>query len=101
MGPGGVIHQHRPAPIDPARGADHRLTAAAENHASVGEPGTARVRRFLRSRTGLIALPLVYLYWFFAGPALLLAVISLRGERKRAEYVERRLAERVEELPPG
>ena len=49
----------------------------------------------------MIALPLVYLYWFFAGPALLLAVLSLRGERKRADYVARRLAERVEDLPPA
>ena len=46
-------------------------------------------------------MPLVYLYWFFAGPALLLAVLSLRGERKRADYVARRLAERVEDLPPA
>ena len=48
-------------------------------------------------------MPLVYLYWFFAGPALLLAVLSLRGERKRADYVARRLAERVpdQDLPPA
>ena len=30
-------------------------------------------------------------YWLFAGPALLLAALSLRGERKRADYVARRL----------
>ncbi|MEO8373441.1 MAG: glycosyltransferase family 2 protein [Candidatus Solibacter sp.] len=46
-------------------------------------------------------MPLVYLYWFFAGPALLLAVLSLRGDRKRADYVARRLAERIEDLPPA
>ena len=28
-------------------------------------------------------------FWFFAGPALLLAFLSLRGERKRAAYVSR------------
>jgi ceramide glucosyltransferase len=49
----------------------------------------------------LIALPLVFLYWFFAGPALLLAALSLRGERKRADYVARRLAERPQSLPPA
>jgi GT2 family glycosyltransferase len=42
---------------------------------------------------------LVFWYWFFAGPALLLAIFSLRGERKRAAYVERRLAEKPEHLP--
>jgi ceramide glucosyltransferase len=49
----------------------------------------------------LIALPLVFFYWFFVGPSLLLAAISLRGERKRADYVARRLAERSEDLPPA
>jgi ceramide glucosyltransferase len=49
----------------------------------------------------LIALALVFLYWFFAGPALLLAAVSLRGERKRADYVAQRLAERPEDLPPA
>jgi cellulose synthase/poly-beta-1,6-N-acetylglucosamine synthase-like glycosyltransferase len=49
----------------------------------------------------LIALPLVFLYWFFAGPALLLAALSLRGERKRADYVARRLAERPQHLRPA
>jgi ceramide glucosyltransferase len=49
----------------------------------------------------LNTLALVFLYWFFAGPALLLAAISLRGERKRADYVAERLAERPEELPPA
>jgi ceramide glucosyltransferase len=46
-------------------------------------------------------LPLVVLYWFLAGPALLLAALSLRGERKRAAYVARRLAERPKDLPPA
>jgi ceramide glucosyltransferase len=32
-------------------------------------------------------------FWFFAGPALILAFFSLRGERKRAAYVAARLAE--------
>jgi ceramide glucosyltransferase len=41
----------------------------------------------------LNALPLVILYWLFAGPALLLAALSLRGEQRRAHYVARRLAE--------
>ena len=49
----------------------------------------------------MIALLLVILYWFFAGPALLLAALSLRGERKRAHYVARRLGERAEDLPPA
>jgi cellulose synthase/poly-beta-1,6-N-acetylglucosamine synthase-like glycosyltransferase len=40
-------------------------------------------------------------YWFFVGPALLLAFLSLRGERKRAEYVAARLAETTSVLPPA
>ena len=43
--------------------------------------------------------PLVFWYWFFVGPALLLAFLSLRGERKRADYVARRLFESSETLP--
>jgi len=43
----------------------------------------------------------VFWYWFFAGPALLLAILSLRGERKRAAYVERRLSEAPHDLPPA
>jgi cellulose synthase/poly-beta-1,6-N-acetylglucosamine synthase-like glycosyltransferase len=46
-------------------------------------------------------LPFVVLYWFLTGPALLLAALSLRGERKRAAYVARRLAERPQDLPPA
>jgi cellulose synthase/poly-beta-1,6-N-acetylglucosamine synthase-like glycosyltransferase len=46
----------------------------------------------------------VWWFWFFAGPALVLAFLSLRGERKRAAYVagklaEERLADGV--LPPA
>ena len=40
------------------------------------------------------------LYWFFVGPALLLAALSLRGERKRADYVAERLAEEGSYFPP-
>jgi hypothetical protein len=29
----------------------------------------------------------VFWFWIFVGPALILAVLSLRGERKRAEYI--------------
>jgi ceramide glucosyltransferase len=32
-------------------------------------------------------------FWIFVGPALILAVLSLRGERTRAEYVAARMAE--------
>ena len=49
----------------------------------------------------MIALPLAFLYWFFVAPSLLLAAVSLRGERKRADYVARRLSERNEDLPPA
>jgi cellulose synthase/poly-beta-1,6-N-acetylglucosamine synthase-like glycosyltransferase len=41
------------------------------------------------------------LYWFLTGPALLLAALSLRGERKRAAYVARRLAGQPKDLPPA
>jgi hypothetical protein len=43
----------------------------------------------------------VFWYWFFVGPALLLAFLSLRGERKRAAYVASRLAETSDALPPA
>ncbi len=43
----------------------------------------------------------MFWYWFFVGPALLLALLSLRGERKRAAYVARRLAEPPGHLPPA
>lgn len=34
----------------------------------------------------------MFWFWFFAGPALALAFLSLRGERRRADYVAARLA---------
>ena len=43
----------------------------------------------------------MFLYWFFVGPALALALLSLRGERKRAAYVARRLSEQPDALPPA
>lgn len=43
----------------------------------------------------------MFWYWFFVGPALLLAILSLRGERQRAAYVERRLSETPHDLPPA
>jgi hypothetical protein len=46
----------------------------------------------------------VFWFWIFVGPALILAVLSLRGERKRAEYITARMAELDESptrpLPP-
>ena len=52
------------------------------------------------SHAACYATSLVIWYWFFVGPALLLAIFSLLGERKRAAYVERRLAETPHEFPP-
>jgi ceramide glucosyltransferase len=43
----------------------------------------------------------VFWYWFFVGPALILAFLSLRGERKRAAYVSLRLASEPSGLPPA
>jgi GT2 family glycosyltransferase len=43
----------------------------------------------------------LFWYWLFVGPALLLALLSLRGERKRAAYFARRLAEKPAWLPPA
>jgi ceramide glucosyltransferase len=43
----------------------------------------------------------VFWFWFFTGPALALALFSLRGEHKRAAYVAERLAETPVELPPA
>ena len=40
-------------------------------------------------------------YWLLAGPAILLAFLSLRGERRRADYVAGRLAQEPVELPPA
>jgi hypothetical protein len=40
-------------------------------------------------------------FWILVGPALLLAFLSLRGERKRAAYVSQRLSAAAEiALPP-
>jgi cellulose synthase/poly-beta-1,6-N-acetylglucosamine synthase-like glycosyltransferase len=39
----------------------------------------------------------VFWFWFFAGPALALSILALRGERKRARFV----AERLEADPNG
>jgi hypothetical protein len=41
----------------------------------------------------------VFWFWVFVGPALTLAILSLRGERKRAEYITARLAELDEPCP--
>jgi len=38
-------------------------------------------------------------FWIFVGPAILLALLSLRGERQRAEYVTGRMAELDEPQP--
>lgn len=35
---------------------------------------------------------MTFWFWFFVGPAIVLAFLSLRGEKKRAQYVESRLA---------
>lgn len=43
----------------------------------------------------------MFWYWFFVAPALALALLSLRGERKRAAYVAHRLAEEPASLPPA
>jgi hypothetical protein len=42
----------------------------------------------------------VFWFWIFVGPALLLAIASLRGERRRAEYVTARMAE-LDSPPAG
>jgi cellulose synthase/poly-beta-1,6-N-acetylglucosamine synthase-like glycosyltransferase len=49
----------------------------------------------------LISVPWSFLYWFFVAPSLLLALISLRGERKRAGYVASRLSADPKPLPPA
>ena len=40
-------------------------------------------------------------YWLLVSPALLLAVLGLLGERKRAQYVSQRLTETLATLPPA
>jgi ceramide glucosyltransferase len=50
----------------------------------------------------LLSYGVVFWYWLFVGPALLLAVFSLRGERRRAAYVADRLAAPdPADLPPA
>jgi cellulose synthase/poly-beta-1,6-N-acetylglucosamine synthase-like glycosyltransferase len=39
--------------------------------------------------------------WFIAGPAIALALLSLGGERRRAEYVRMRLAAQPAAVPPA
>ena len=46
-----------------------------------------------------VILRLVFWFWLFVGPALVLALRSLAGERKRAEYTRRRLSEVPATLP--
>src|SRR3954470_5630825 len=40
-------------------------------------------------------------FWLFAAPAVLLAILSLRGDRARADYVARRVAAPDGPLPPA
>jgi len=42
----------------------------------------------------------VFWFWFFTGPALVLALLSLRGEHRRAAYVAERLAHSGGDVPP-
>lgn len=48
-----------------------------------------------------VILSLVFLYWFFVAPAVVMAVLSLWGERRRTSYVLARLAEPQGALPPA
>src|SRR5215469_5745721 len=48
-----------------------------------------------------VILSLVFLYWFFVAPAVLMALLSLRGESRRTSYVRARLSERQDRLPPA
>jgi len=43
----------------------------------------------------------VFWFWLFVGPALALALRSLGGERARAAYTRRRMAQTPETLPPA
>jgi len=65
-----------------------------------GQPEQPVTRRHALPSQAVI-LPLVFWFWLFVGPALLLTAMSLRGERKRAAYVRRRLAETPQPLPPA
>src|SRR5215471_18285327 len=68
---------------------------------SIGPPPSFTIRLIGPSGAGPVILPLVFWYWFFVGPALLLALLSLRGERKRAEYVAARLHADEGPMPPA
>jgi ceramide glucosyltransferase len=52
-------------------------------------------------RCTYVILSLVFLYWFFVAPALLLALFSLFGERRRTSYVSARLSEEQDYFPPA
>ena len=43
----------------------------------------------------------MFWFWLLVGPAILLALRSLAGERERAAYTRRRLSEEPENLPPA
>ena len=43
----------------------------------------------------------MFWFWLFVGPALVLALRSLPGERARAKYTRQRLCEHNEKLPPA
>ncbi|HLN02770.1 MAG TPA: glycosyltransferase family 2 protein [Bryobacteraceae bacterium] len=42
----------------------------------------------------------MFWFWFFAGPALALAAVALRGERKRARFVAERLTPGTNQIAP-
>ena len=42
----------------------------------------------------------MFWFWFFAGPALALAAVALRGERKRARFVAERLTPDTSQIAP-
>lgn len=44
---------------------------------------------------------LLFLFWFFAGPALVLAIVALRGERKRLRFVAACLGADAAYAPPA
>ena len=43
---------------------------------------------------------MTFWFWFFVGPAFALAFLSLRGEKKRARYVESHLTPAEPPLTP-
>ncbi|MCU1275269.1 MAG: glycosyl transferase, family 2 [Bryobacterales bacterium] len=62
----------------------HFLKYSDTAHVAVGWHPALLVRLFRVS---------LFLFWFFAGPALVLAIAALRGERKRSRFVAQCLAE--------